>query len=203
MWEHTWPFVHGFRFGRAATGVRDENLKARALAGAESSRRNGSGERVSSRPVVSLNFPAPPYNRPRISSLRTRRRTRRIGQAVSILFEERITERKSVSPLSTSCPLDELSLRLGCWRRETTRFRRGAHSGTKEVAERPSQAPNGSVARLRELCSRDERAWRKAKRAGAKSAQAQLPTVRRVGHGEMEFLCLFRLSSAQIPDRGI
>ena len=106
---------------------------------------------------------------------------------MSILFEERITERKSVSPLSTSCPLDELSLRLGCWRRETTRFRRGAHSGTKEVAERPSQAPNGSAARLRELFSRDERAWRKAKRAGAKSAQAPSPTGARVGHGGMAF----------------
>lgn len=76
-------FVHSDYSGRAATGVRDENLKARALAGAESSRRNGSGERVSSRPVVSLNFPTPPYNRPRISSLRTRRRTRRIGRAMS------------------------------------------------------------------------------------------------------------------------
>jgi len=30
----------------------------------------------------------------------------------------------------------------------------------KEVAERPSQAPNGSAARLRDSLSRDERAWR-------------------------------------------
>ena len=35
---------------------------------------------TSCQPENFLNFPTPPYNRPRISSLRTRRRTRRIGQ---------------------------------------------------------------------------------------------------------------------------
>jgi len=58
-----------------------------------------------------------------------------------------------------------MTLRLGCWRRKTTRFRSGAHRGTEEVAERPSQAPNGSAARLRESMSRDERVRRETRRA--------------------------------------
>jgi len=61
----------------------------------------------------------------------------------------------------------------------------GGQPEPEEVAERPSQAPNGSAARLRDSISHDERAWREAKRAGAKSAQAPSPTVRRVGHGDL------------------
>ena len=52
------------------------------------------------------------------------------------------------------------------------------------MAERPSHAPNGSAARLRDSLSRDERAWREAKRAGAKSAQVPSLTGTCVGHGE-------------------
>jgi hypothetical protein len=59
----------------------------------------------------------------------------------------------------------------------------GGQPGPEEVAERPSQAPNGSAARLARLFSRDERTWRKAKRAGAKSAQVPSPIGTRVGHG--------------------
>jgi hypothetical protein len=54
--------------------------------------------------------------------------------------------------------VSERELRLGSWRRKTTRFRNGAYSGTQEVAEPPSQVPNGSTARLRAPFSRDERA---------------------------------------------
>ena len=43
----------------------------------------------------------------------------------------------------------------------------GGQPGPEEVAERPSQSPNGSAARLRKLFSRDERAWSAAPRGGA------------------------------------
>jgi len=75
------------------------------------------------------------------------------------------------------------SLRLGCWRRKPTRVRSGAYSGTDGVAERPGQAPNGSAARRRDYFSRDERAWREAERAAAKSAQAPSLTGTGVRHG--------------------
>src|SRR2546425_11069610 len=47
--------------------------------------------------------------------------------------------------------LNEHPLRLGCWRQEAERFLSGANGGTKEVAKRRSQAPNGSAARLLDL----------------------------------------------------
>ena len=54
---------------------------------------------------------------------------------------------------------------VGMLARKTTRFRSGGYSGTKGVAERQSQGPNGSAARLRESMSRDERARRETRRA--------------------------------------
>ena len=51
---------------RAATGVRDENLEARALAAAEKSRQERKTRVVcSSGPVAFLTFPLPPSNCPR------------------------------------------------------------------------------------------------------------------------------------------
>src|SRR5437660_1718992 len=55
-------------------------------------------------------------------------------------------------------------LRLGCWRRETERFRRG-EQGPQEVAERPSQVPTEAHAAA-PILSRNEHARSRASSTG-------------------------------------
>ena len=57
-------------------------------------------------------------------------------------------------------------LRLGCWRRETERFRRRGTRGPQEVAERPSQAPNGKRQATASPSSRNEHARSRASSTG-------------------------------------
>src|SRR2546426_812978 len=57
-------------------------------------------------------------------------------------------------------------LRLGCWRRETERFRRRGTRGSQEVAERPSQAPNGKRQVTASFSSRNEHARSRASSTG-------------------------------------
>ncbi len=72
-----------------------------------------------------------------------------------------------------------LSLRLGCWRRKRSVSEAG-RTGTKEVAERRSQAPNGSGRGCAPV-RRDERERREAT-CGGRGAPS--PTEANVGHGD-------------------
>ncbi len=88
---------------------------------------------------------------------------------------------KWIAPCCLSVP-DEPSLRMGCWRgrRRDPQWSVCRNGGSSGATEPSSQRKRRA---MRDLFSRDERAWRKAKRAGAKSAQAPHPTGTRVGHG--------------------
>jgi hypothetical protein len=92
-----------FMFCRAATGVRDENLKARALAGTESSWRNGRRGRIGSGTVASLNFPAPPHNCPR---------THRAGDAAAAVLSRGIDRRRKAR-----CLVQARALAESVWKR--------------------------------------------------------------------------------------
>ena len=90
----------------------------------------------------------------RLHALRTRRRTCRVGPAMSTQFNKPMNSRMIIGPrVCTGCS-SAMNLRFG-WdvgegRRRDSAAERMAER--RKQAERPSQAPNGSGARLRE-CS--------------------------------------------------